>query len=294
MPRRTGGPATRRRRALAAVAGAAMIGSACSSGAAGTVSPAAPKSVYLALGDSVAFGYRPAGMVPKPNYHDPGSFVGYPELAAATLGLRSVNAACPGETVTSMITPSAANNGCENTDGRSGGYREAYPLHVAYTGSQLAYAVGYLRTHRTVRLVSVGIGLNDLVVCVQRSSDGCAGAAEQTALAASIRAGLRVVLDRIRGAGYRGRLVVVTYYSPTRAEQAAVADLDTLLRAAAASHGAVVADGAGAFDRASSAEGGDLCAAGLLVRLPGGSCDEHPSAKGQADLAAAVVAAARS
>jgi hypothetical protein len=33
---------------------------------------------YLALGDSVAFGYVPPNAVPAPNYNNPRSFVGYP------------------------------------------------------------------------------------------------------------------------------------------------------------------------------------------------------------------------
>src|ERR1700692_2390125 len=61
-----------------------------------------PNGTYLALGDSVAFGYAPPQAVPAPNYANAGSFVGYPEDVAELLGERVSNASCPGETSTSM------------------------------------------------------------------------------------------------------------------------------------------------------------------------------------------------
>ena len=38
-----------------------------------------------------------------------------------------------------------------------------FPLHVKYSGSQLDYAVSYLKTHKKVRLVSLMVGANDLL-----------------------------------------------------------------------------------------------------------------------------------
>src|SRR5690349_4558012 len=76
---------------------------------------AQPDGKYLALGDSVAFGYVPSGAVPPPNYFDPTSFVGYPELLAQQLGVHVANASCPGETTGSMLVTTALNNGCENS-----------------------------------------------------------------------------------------------------------------------------------------------------------------------------------
>lgn len=46
-----------------------------------------------------------------------------------------------------MINTSAISNGWENTLGYPAGYRTLYPLHVNHTGSQLAYAVSYLKSH---------------------------------------------------------------------------------------------------------------------------------------------------
>ncbi|MGH3235351.1 MAG: hypothetical protein ACRDOH_19305, partial [Streptosporangiaceae bacterium] len=96
----------------------------------------AADGTYLALGDSVAFGYVPPQAVQAPNYFDPRSFVGYPEDGARALHIRVSNASCPGETTASFLAPGAPGNGCENSPGSSAGYRTEYPLHVPYRGTQ--------------------------------------------------------------------------------------------------------------------------------------------------------------
>ena len=60
---------------------------------------------YLALGDSVAFGYRPGAVTPPTDYLNPANFRGYAEKYASLRGLRLANASCPGETTASMLTP---------------------------------------------------------------------------------------------------------------------------------------------------------------------------------------------
>src|ERR671932_524928 len=79
----------------------------CSAWSAAAESEPAPE--YLALGDSVAFGYR---VVPLQDYTQPTNFVGYPERLAQLLGLHLTNAACPGETTSSFISSSGPDNGC--------------------------------------------------------------------------------------------------------------------------------------------------------------------------------------
>ena len=64
-------------------------------------------STYLALGDSVTFGYMEPGVVPAPDYHSAASFLAYPEQLGAELHLKVANAACPGETSASLIDASA-------------------------------------------------------------------------------------------------------------------------------------------------------------------------------------------
>src|SRR5512141_421686 len=126
---------------------------------------------YLALGDSVAFGYRPPQVTPPADYLDASNFVGYPEVLAERSGLRLTNASCPGETTASLIDATAQSNGCENSVGLPYGYRTFYPLHVAYQGAQLDYAVQYLRSHPRTRLVSIDVGANDLFICQATTPD---------------------------------------------------------------------------------------------------------------------------
>jgi hypothetical protein len=52
--------------------------------------------------------------------------------------------------------------------------------------------------------------------------------------------------------------------------------------------GGQVADGFGAFQAEAAEAGGDSCAAGLLIRLPTGGCNIHPSTTGQEVLAEAI------
>ena len=51
---------------------------------------------YLALGDSIAFGYQPPEVIRGTAYLDPAEFAGYPEVVADALRMHLVNAACPG------------------------------------------------------------------------------------------------------------------------------------------------------------------------------------------------------
>jgi hypothetical protein len=50
----------------------------------------------------------------------------------------------------------------------------------------------------------------------------------------------------------------------------------------------LIADGFGAMQEAAAVSGGDLCAAGLLIALPTGGCDVHPTLAGQKVLARAL------
>ena len=84
-----------------------------------THTPVTKGSTYLALGDSVTFGYEEAQVVPAPNRPDASSFLGYPELLGSELHLKIVNASCPGETSSSLIDPTAQSYGCENTPSRA-------------------------------------------------------------------------------------------------------------------------------------------------------------------------------
>jgi lysophospholipase L1-like esterase len=256
-----------------------------------------PGSTYLALGDSVTFGYLENTVVPAPRYHDQAYFLGYPEHLAKELHAKVVNPACPGETSASLINAKAQSNGCENSLGGAAGYRTLYPLHVAYTGSQLVFAVHYLKSHPSVRLVSLMIGANDLFLCMKQLKDGCLSSSDQKALRARTAHNIRIILAAIRTqAHYHGQLIVVHYYSlnDSLALYNSVSEsLNAAETAGAAGFHVKFADGFGIWAAHTRNFGGNTCAAGLLTRWgPGaGTCGVHPSFAGQSLLAEAVLRA---
>lgn len=262
--------------AAVAAAGALLLG--------GVSSQAAPGHSYLALGDSVSFGFiTQAGF----EYGNPENFVGFPEYGGDALRLQSVNASCPGETTASFISVTGVDNGCRS-------FRAHAPLHVAYTGTQLDYATTFLTDHPNTSLVTIQLGANDAFV-LQRQ---CAGdptciATGLPAVLATISANMDTILGDLRATGFHGILMVVNYYSLDYGDAAGTA-LTEALNAAVTSHaqadGAVVADAFTAFLQAAAGAAGHTCQAGLLNASPQNqfTCDVHPSQSGQKLLAQVV------
>jgi lysophospholipase L1-like esterase len=252
---------------------------------------------YLALGDSVPFGFRPAQVTPPSEYLDASNFTGYPELIAGRTGLVLANASCPGETTASLIDENAQSNGCENSVGSPFGYRDAFPLHVAYPGSQLDFAVSYLRSHPHTRLVTLMVGANDLFICQRTTADQCTGSDFRVTVD-RVEKNVDTILSTLRArAHYHHRLVLVTYYSLDYRDPVGTGSVQLLnaaLGRAAEANGAVVADGFGAFRQGAAATGGDTCEAHLVISLPAGGCDVHPTRQGHELLADAVLQAAGS
>ncbi len=249
---------------------------------------------YLALGDSVPFGYNPLLVQLGVN---PNVFVGYPELASNQFRpkLKVFNASCPGETSSSLISGTRPDNGCQN-------YRQHIgALHVSYQGSQLQYAEAYLRANPRTKFVTLMIGANDLF----RLQDSCKAAVPPAAVNACVLRGLPSVLATVqanlitiyaglRAAGYRGGFVAVTYYSTNYRDlvlTGAVGAVDGVLAGVTKAFGGKIAKGFGRFAAAAAPFGGDTCAAGLLIHLTTTTCDVHPSPAGAALLASAVRAA---
>ncbi|HKP89776.1 MAG TPA: GDSL-type esterase/lipase family protein [Thermoleophilaceae bacterium] len=259
--------------------------------AAGDASAAAPR--YLALGDSVTFGYQEQNVQPPPTYKRPETLQGYPEHMGAALDLRVANAACPGESSASFIDPTAQSFGCENYPGAPNvGYRRFYPLHVSYKGSQLAYATSFLKQHPRTRLVSLMIGANDLFICQATTSHACTSQAEREAVLTKVTKNVRRIVSAIRNkAGYDGQLVIVHYFSLDYSSpqvNATVRALNAAQDAGAKGFRFDVANGFEQFRRGSAKAGGSPCRAGLLTQLKGGGCGVHPSYAGQGLLALAV------
>lgn len=272
--------------AVAVIAIAAVFVAAGGFGAA--ASSDQPNNPYLALGDSVAFGYITADGFA---YTKSNNFIGYPDYVGRDLRLQTVNASCPGEASGGFLAaaPGGNDNGCRP-------FKANFPLHVSYGGAatQMAFAVAFLKAHPNTRLVTLGLGANDLFI-LQRlcgADQGCLVAG-----LGAMSANVGTILGAIRAAGYKGVLEVVNYYSldyadPAQAQGAQL--LNSFETASASAHGAVIADVFAGMHDAAAAAGGLTCEAGLL-NIAGGSpapafpnCDVHPSQAGQQVMAQAV------
>lgn len=244
---------------------------------------------YLALGDSVAFGFNP-NLVPS-QASNPGVFVGYPDIVAQRLGLQLTNASCPGETSGGFISTT---NG---QDYRCLAYRFFFPLHVQYPGAQLAFALQFLSTHSDVQLVTMDIGANDVfkletdicnmdATCIQNGLP---------AVLTGIDLNLRFIYAELRNAAhYHGIIATLNYYSLLydEASETATQALNFPIGDATTANGGIIASGFDAFEARAEAHANSSCAAGLLIiNLTTGVCDVHPSPLGRDALAGAIVRA---
>ena len=254
---------------------------------------------YLALGNSVAFGFDPT--VPVSDRSNPDNFIGYPTPVAAALKETLTNASCPGETSSHFIKLSGSDNGC-------GTWRLNFPLHVAYSSpkqTQLAFADKFLKSHPNTQVVSIDIGANDLFVL----ENGCGGASTQAeincieaglpAMLKTLSANLDTIYKHIRKMDhYHHKLVALTYYSLNYSDPvctSVISQVNEVVAARTLAWGGIVASGFDAFAAASTASGGDTCAAGLRIVLSTSplTCDIHPSPTGRDLLAQAIVNALR-
>src|SRR5580765_6226057 len=115
-----------------------------------------PKSYYLALGDSLAFGFQFDKF--NANFpHEPASIftTGYADVLAGMLHevrprIRTLNYGCPTETSVTFI-----HGGCAYTTA-------GFPLHDPYDNSQLSAALAFLDAHRgQVSPITINLGTND-------------------------------------------------------------------------------------------------------------------------------------
>jgi lysophospholipase L1-like esterase len=243
---------------------------------------------YLALGDSIAFGYSPLVTTPA----NPGAYKGYPEVMGGVGGNTVSNASCPGETSGSLLSSSpldAPDNGCRN-------WKAAYSLHANYETTQIEFAESYIRGHLDTNFVTIDIGANDLLLLQKRclGDPVCINAALPGVLG-SYGQNLATTYTRVRQAGFTGRFVALTLYATNYNDAlsvGAISALNQVMTQVTEAFGGVMADGFGAFNRIAAKSGGDACAARLLIKKPDGTCDIHPSPTGRDALAAAVLVAA--
>jgi lysophospholipase L1-like esterase len=103
-------PGARSRACIACMVGIALaLLVASPAGAAPPPKHNPPKSIYLALGDSLAFGYQQARFIQDLPTEDPAAFnTGYVDDFARALrtikpNIQTVNLGCPGETTDSLL-----------------------------------------------------------------------------------------------------------------------------------------------------------------------------------------------
>jgi lysophospholipase L1-like esterase len=251
--------------------------------------PAPPGRPYLALGDSVSFGFiTQAGF----EYVNPDNFIGFPNYVGQAFMFVTSNAACPGETTGSFLSSTAPDDGCR-------AYRAAAPLHVAYTSTQLNFALSFLKVHPATKLVTIGLGADD-VLLLENACLGDPRCIENglPEVLATVGANLETIIGALRATGFGGPIVVVNYYSVDYTDAIATGITELLnqtLADAAAAQGAIVADAFTAFKKAAAIAGGHTCNAGLLNALPQNQflCDIHPSQSGQGLIAKTVEEALR-
>lgn len=189
---------------------------------------------YLALGDSISFGYQP-------DFNFTSGFVDdvFADLKKANV-TTLVNYACAGETTVTMIY---------------GNCQEHLIHHNAYTGPQLAAAVSFLKRYAgRVDPVTLDIGSNDVIGDFDLNT--CAVVTGSTADLARLDSDLtQTILPQLRnamGTHYQtGDLVMLNYYNPyARACPNSVGfvhELNAHLASDAAQFGIPVVDVYGAF-----------------------------------------------
>jgi len=241
---------------------------------------------YLALGDSIAFGYSPL-IVPA----DVDKYVGYPDIVSDIVHRKVANASCFGETSGSFLVLNAPDVGCQ-------AWRANFPLHVSYGGTQMQYVLDYLRTNgKKTDLITIDIGVNDLgVLLAGCNNDFTCAALGLPATLAAYAQNLTTIFAGIRQAGYVGPIIAVTPYAANYNDQVEVTGLLALngvLSQVASAFDVKVADVFTAFLAADVAFGNDSCSAGLLVKLPDNTCDIHPSLAGQRLIAQTVASLVR-
>ncbi len=253
---------------------------------------------YLALGDSVAFGLNPTLLTQPPP--PPTVFTGYPEIIASWQHLenskKEVNAACPGETSGSFIAAGMLDYGC-NSPGPQGQppFKTWVGLHTNYPGTQLEFAVSALSANQHINLVTLGIGSNDVLLllsqCATNPNPTTCVNTQLPGVLQTYAGNLTRILTAIRSAPYRGQLVLVGYYAPSADLIPIAQAVNATMQAVGAQFQTIYADGFTAFQLVATPYGGDVCKAGLLIKLSPTTCDIHPSPLGRDVLAATVLAA---
>jgi lysophospholipase L1-like esterase len=251
--------------------------------------PGRPQLSYLALGDSLAFGYSEAKFDELYPEENPADYdTGYVDDFAKLLkigdpSLRVINDGCPGETTESFIHGPCA-------------YQLEFPLHHPYVGgpssSQLSDALAYLDAHpEAVNPITLDIGANDALGTIETTCkrEAACVVKEAPTLFAHIGANLGLILSELRGAAPHATIIVLGLYNPFGEKlaggDALTADLNEVMAKVAASVGARFADPLPVFNPPGALEEPTIC---LLTNMCTPLEDIHPTTLGYAALAGLI------
>ena len=231
-----------------------------------------PKRYYLALGDSLAFGFQ----FDKFNENFPSVpasifSTGYVDALAGMLqeirpGITTVNYGCSGETSHTFIQ-----GGCLYT-------ASGFPLHDPYDGSQLSAALTFLRAHRgQVSPITINLGTNDLnALTASCGSDLSCYFENGPAVLNNIATNLDYILSQLRAAAPDAEIITFTNYDVAFLFDPRLAQLteafNSVVVSTAAASSVRVADVFGAFN--SGPQPTTLCAL-TFVCTP--LQDSHPT-----------------
>ncbi len=187
------------------------------------IQPPVAGGTYLALGDSLAFGYQTARVqacagtgCTSPDTQFPTS---YPTIfgqlfGANTLGVRTVNLGCPGETSGTLINDTNTSSGCTTYP---------FPIHSNHPGkTQLQAAVDTLQTYgKRVSPITIDIGANDVLRMVngQCTTAGVISLScvlqNAPATFAQVQSNLDYTLNKLRQeGGVKHEIIVIGLYNP--------------------------------------------------------------------------------
>jgi lysophospholipase L1-like esterase len=236
-----------------------------------------PQSYYLALGDSITYGFQPdkAKAGARPSDFD----TGYVDLFAARLRklspkIQVVNYGCPGESSVTF------------TRGPCPALAEGIKLHDPFRGSQLKAALSFLRAHRgQVSPITLTLWGNDLLPLSQK------GKRAPSAIA-SFASRFKSIHQQLRVAAPTAEIIVTGAWNPEvdRLEQAQplYRSLGGAIARVAAASRARVANMFAAFNSGSfRAQKARLCALTSFCS----KSDPHPTGAGYRVMADAHMAA---
>ncbi|MDE3070602.1 MAG: SGNH/GDSL hydrolase family protein, partial [Acidobacteriota bacterium] len=229
--------------------GAVSLAVAATLATAPTAGAASIGRTYLALGDSLAYGFHEAQFAEQFPHVQPETFdEGYVNDFAGLLGLLHpgiglINDGCPGETTESMINGSGITGFCAG-----GPHGSPFPyvwLHHPYGAtSQLGDALAILHEDPNVSPITLDIGANDALQflasqCGFPAADHCTEA-QFIAEFGHIAGNTAYILGQLRAAAPHAQIVLLGLYNPypgvpSEGADKLTAGLNKALAAAAAS-----------------------------------------------------------